>query len=270
MAAFFLLASSVLTNACADSVPLERRVERQLLLRQKEALVRELERSDDADHATAAIVVVPANLVHRLLAVAMPVQATIDGRFRITADSAAVDFRGGLALVRLAARAAWAGREDVSARVDVVGALQILDLEETSGTLAARVEILGFETREVRVGGLAPPAERLLNELAERPAGELNTLLDRIEIPVRLARAVTLPRVEEDEITIAGTAFPLRLRLHDVRVGHDRLFVYIDVATAEDPAVVPDSASQTRTAGRSSRLTAPGTMPDPSSAPGRQ
>jgi len=229
----------VVLTGCGDASSLYQRVERDLLLRQREALVRELGRATDADHETAAVIVVPAALVDRLLTVAMPLEVTVDGRFRVTADSAAVDFSGGLALVRLHGRAEWVGRDDVSAGVDVVGALQVLDLEETSGTLAARIEILGFETRDVRLGALSPAAERLLDELADRPASELNALLDRIEIPVRLSRTVTLPPVQEDELTIAGATFPLRVALHDVRVGRDRLFVYVDLelATADREAV---------------------------------
>jgi len=219
----------VAASGCGPAVPLADRVERDLLLRQKAALERELSRAaDDSDHATAALVVVPASLLGRLLAVALPVRAEVD-RFEITADSASVDFGGGLALVRLAARVGWLDRDDVTAAITVIGALEVLDVEESAGTLTSRIEILGWETHELRLGALSPPAERLLDELAERPASDLNALLSSIQIPVRLVEAIRLPAVEEDEVSIAAVAIPLEGRLHDVRVGADRLWIYIDI-----------------------------------------
>jgi len=215
---------------CRPAEPLVRRLERDLLLREKAALEREVARGAVDLAAAAALVVVPATLVDQLLAVALPVATTIDGRFRITADSARVDFRGGLALVRLAALVEWVDRENVSARIDVLGALQVLDIAAASGTLTSRVEILGFETSDVRLGSLSPPAGRLLDDLAERPASELNELLSHIEIPVRLAPTIPLPPVEEDEVTIAGADIPLEARIHQVRVGAGRLWVYIALA----------------------------------------
>ena len=218
---------SAVSLACRSDEQLVRRLERDLLLREKEALQRELAHGDVDIADAAALAVVPATLVDQLLAVALPVQATIDNRFRITADSARVDFRGGLALVELGARVEWVHRENVSARVEVIGVLQVLDIEPGTGTLTSRVEILGLRTGNVRWGDLSPPAGRLLDELAERPASELNELLSRIEIPVRLAPTIHLPAVDEDEVSIAGADIPLEARVRQVRVGAGRLWVYI-------------------------------------------
>src|SRR5688500_16175468 len=157
---------------CRPEEPLVHRLERDLLLRQKEALERDAALAEGDVAGAAALAVVPATLVDQLLAVALPVQTTVDDRFRITADSARVDFSGGLALVRLATTVEWVDRENVSARIDVVGALQVLAIEAATGTLTSRIEILGFETSDVRLGALTAPGGRLLDELAERPASE--------------------------------------------------------------------------------------------------
>jgi hypothetical protein len=215
------------TFACRSDEALVRRLERDLLLRQKEALQRELAHGDVDIADAAALAVVPETLVDQLLAVALPVQTTVDDRFRITADSARVDFRGGLALVGLGARVEWVDRENVSARFEVIGVLQVLDIVPGTGTLTSRVEILGLRAGDVRWGALSPPAGRLLDELAERPASELNELLSRIEIPVRLAPTIHLPAVDEDEVSIAGADIPLEARVRQVRVGAGRLWVYI-------------------------------------------
>src|SRR5687768_12360124 len=128
---------------CRPHEPLVHRPEGGLLLRRKEALERDAARGEADVAGAAALAVVPATLVGQLLQVALPVQTTVDERFRITADSARVDFSGGLALVRLATTVEWVDRENVSARIDVVGALQVLAIEAATGTLTSRIEILG-------------------------------------------------------------------------------------------------------------------------------
>ena len=217
-------------SGCGPPEPLEQRVERELLLRQRAALERALSsRSvEEADHATGAVVVIPAALLERLLSLSLPVEATVD-RFHVTAGAARVEFGEGLALVRLEARVAWADRPDVSALVDVIGALEILGIRESTGSLTSRVEILGFETRDVQLGSLSPPVERLLDELVSRPAEELNRLLGEVDIPIRLLRSVRIPAVDEEEVTIAGVELPVRVGVHDVRVEAERLWVHLDV-----------------------------------------
>jgi hypothetical protein len=223
--------TALLCAGCGPREPLARRLERDLLLRQKEALQRELARGDE-DLQSDVVVVIPASLVDGLLDVALPLETVVSDRFRITVDSGRVDFASGLALVRLSALVEAADRQDVSARVEILGTLQVLDIQE-SGTLATRVEILGWQTQDVRLGSLSPPAGRLLDEFAERPASELNALLSRIEIPVRIVPTIPLPRVEEDEVTIPAVDIPLAARLHEVRVRGGRMWVYIDVAIPE-------------------------------------
>lgn len=229
-AAALALALASLVSGCRPDEPLAQRLERDVLERQKAALERELEQDLERD-AGDVVISVPAVLVDELLAVALPVQTPVADRFVITADSARVDFDAGLALVRIAATVEWADRETISAPIEILGTLQILDIDE-SGTLAARVEILGFETGSVRLGAVSAPAGRLLDELAKRPAEDLNALLDRLEIPVRLLPLIPLPAVEEDELTIRAVDIPLDARVRGVRVGGGRLRVHVDLAVA--------------------------------------
>jgi hypothetical protein len=221
----------LLLAGCGPREPLAQRLERDLLLRQREALERELARPR-AELEADIVVVIPDALVDELLEVALPVEAVVGGRFRILVDSGRVDFTAGLALVRLSAHVAAADREDVSARIQILGTLQLLEIQE-SGTLASRVEILGWQTQDVRLAGLSPPAGRLLDELAARPASDLNELLSRIEIPVQLVPTIPLPRVEEDELTIPAAEVPVAARLDEVRVGGGRMYVHIEIALPE-------------------------------------
>jgi hypothetical protein len=227
-AAVFPAALALLSSGCAADEPLAQRLERDLLLRQKQALQRELARSG-AELDSDIVVLVSESLVDELLDAALPVEAIIGNRFRITVDTGRVDFTGGLGLVNLSAIVAAVGREDVSARIDIVGTLQVLEIQE-AGRLATRVEILGWQTHAVRVGGLSPPAGRLLDELAARPASDLNELLSRIEIPVQLMPVIPLPGINEDEVTIPAVDIPVAARLEEVRVGGGLLRVHIDIA----------------------------------------
>jgi hypothetical protein len=223
-------AAGWLVAGCGTSEPLARRLERDVLERQKAALERELKHGLAAG-AGDVVVAIPATLVAQLLDVALPVQTLVADRFIITADSARVDFDAGLALVHISARVQWADRDHVEAPIEVLGALQILEIED-SGILAARVEILGFESGDVQFGGVSAPAGRLLNEFARRPVEDLNALLARIEIPVRLLPLIPLPAVEEADISIDAADIALDARLRGVRVGGGWLRVHLDLGLA--------------------------------------
>jgi hypothetical protein len=215
-----------------------------LLLQERDALERQL--SDTGAGGTPDVrVAIPASLVRDLVSLDLPFEATVD-RFRVIVREADVDFRGALARVDLGGAVRWADREDVEVELSLVGALQVLDVEPSSGSLEARVDILGVRTRDVRLGGLSPPAERLLDGLARRPVEELQALVREIEIPVRLLRTIDLPAVEEDEVTIGPARVPLAVRVVDVRVGEDLLVVELGVeipgVDGSGPGAPPDSA----------------------------
>lgn len=229
------LALAALLAGCAGET-VDARVEREVLERQRAALERELERAARPADESNVLITVSEPFVARLIRLALPVETTVDDRIRIRADGATVEFDGGVALIRLDARATLLEQPGISADLDVVGALEVLGVDEETATLTTRIAVLGFGTRAVQVGRLSPPAERLVDALAETPAEELNALLSRIELPVRLARTIPLPAVEEEEITIPAASVPLRIQLHDVRVGEDRIWVYLDVGLPESGA----------------------------------
>lgn len=229
--------AAIFLGACRDPGASDRRLAHQLLLREREALERQL--SDAGATRTPDVrVAIPASLIRDLVSTDLPFEATVD-RFRVVVREADVDFRGALARVDLGGAVRWADREGVEVELALVGALEVLDVDPSSGSLEARVDILGVRTRDVRVGGLSPPAERLLDALARRPVEELQALVREIEIPVQLLRTVELPAVEEDEVSIGSARVPLSVGVVDVRVGDDLLVVELDVEipNAEGSAV---------------------------------
>lgn len=170
------------------------------------------------------LVVIREELVQELIAAVLPLEATV-GDLRLRVDSAAVEFRPGLAVLRLATRVSPARAASLSADVRLLGALEIGPFPEDGEALTARVRMFGLDTRDVRLGALTPPAERLVDELARLRADELNDLLDTIQIPVRLVEVVKVPTLELDEVTIPGAELPVRFELASVRVLEAGIFV---------------------------------------------
>ncbi len=212
--------------------------ERIALERERDALSRYLAEADSADLVPfdGFLIVVRENLIRDVVQASLPHTTTVADRYRLELSLAEVRFRNGLALVELAGRAALADRPGVWADLTVVGLFRVLDLDPGRATLRARVEVLGFETREVGVGGLSPPLERVVDGLAARYAAELDDALGQLEVPVRLWEEIELPAVEEPEITIPSSSLAVRLQVTDARVLQDRIFVSVSADLVDRPA----------------------------------
>lgn len=192
------------------------------------------------------LVVIREELVQQLIAAVLPVEATVRDLW-LRVDSAGVEFRPGLAIVRLATRVSPARGSSLSADVRLLGAFEIQPFPEEGEALAARVRMFGLDTRDVRLGALSPPAERLVDELARLRATELNDLLGTIQIPVRLVEVVQVPAVELDEVTIPEARLPVRFELASVRVLEGGVFAsfridrqWSDVATWSAGGLSPE------------------------------
>lgn len=177
------------------------------------------------------LLVVREPLVEGLIRSVLPLEATVEGLL-LRVDSAEVDFRPGLAVVRLDTRVSPARASGVSAQVNLLGSFEIRPFPEEGQRLTARVRLFGLDTRDVRLGALSPPAERLVNELARSRAEELNALLDSIEIPVRLVEVIELPAVEEDQVTIPAARLSVRFELASVRVLEEGILISLRVDRA--------------------------------------
>lgn len=190
------------------------------------------------------LVTIRAPLIGDLIAAALPIEGTVEGRFVIRVDSARVTLRTGLALVELSGRARLADDEDVFADIWLMGALEVGTAPYDASSLGAEVSILGIRTREVGLGRLSPPAERLVDELARVRLSELDRLLDRVPIPVRLDELVALPAVDVEEVTIPAASLDVGFRLSGVRVLEEGVFASLSVERLPSAGPVrPDSAA---------------------------
>lgn len=175
------------------------------------------------------LVMIRGTLIDDLIEAALPIERTVEDRFVIRVDSARVTLRTGLALVELSGRARLAEDWGVFADIWLMGALEIRTAPDDGSSLVADVSILGIRTREVGMGGLAPPAERLVDELARVRLSELDRLLDRVPIPVRLDELLELPAVREEEVTIPAVSLDVGFRLAGVRVLEEGVFASLSV-----------------------------------------
>lgn len=214
--------------------------EERVLERERAALERYLAEADEGPlvQFDGLLVVVKDQLVRQVVETALPFRTTVGERYVLDLAEADVRFRSGLALVRLHGRASLVGRPDVYADLTVVGSFRVIGLDPDRSTLQARVEVLGFDTRKVEVGGMSPPVRRLINGLAAYRTAELSDVLGTLDIPILLREEIELPAVAESEVTISASALPLRLEVTSVKVLVDRLWISVsaDVGRAAVPA----------------------------------
>jgi hypothetical protein len=157
------------------------------------------------------LVVVDQSLVQDLLGASLPYERVISDKYRVQVIKAGVTFDDGAAIIRLEGRASLAagGETGAFADVTVVGSLDIVELDASSGILRGRVRIIAVEARRVSVWAQA--AQGAPVRTRARRGLPSSTRLS-IEIPVRLRRAVTLPAVgPEGGVKIAATGVPVRL-----------------------------------------------------------
>jgi hypothetical protein len=179
------------------------------------------------------LVVVDQSLVQDLLGTSLPYERVISDKYRVRVIKAGVTFDDGAAIVRLEGRASLAaGGEAAFADVTVVGSLDIVELDPSSGILRGRVRIIAVEARRVAVLGMHAPAERLVEDLSRQGVAAFNVFASSIEIPVQLEREVTLPAVgPEGGVRIAAAAVPVRLAVVGLTAFRGKLWVSIDAAT---------------------------------------
>ena len=191
--------------------------------------------------AEEVLVVVDQGLVQDLLGASLPYERVISDKYRVKVNTAGVTFDDGAAIVRLEGRASLArsGEAGAFADVTVVGSLDVVELDPSSGTLRGRVRIIAVEVRRVDVLGVRAPAERLVEALSREGVDAFNVLASSIEIPVRLEREVTLPAVGPDGgVRIAAAAVPVRLAVVGLSAFRGKLWVSVDAvagALAEAP-----------------------------------
>jgi len=209
-------------------------VEETLLVRQTQELGRLIAAAEQKSlfDFGAILVVVDQGLVQDLLRKVMPLEGDVGGGFHVRVDSAETSFAAGLAVVRLDGQASVAGKT-ASADVSVYGAIDVVELDATSGVMKCRVSVSGVDAAHADVLGVHQPVRRLTEALTE---GGLALLLGSIEVPVRIEHRVSIPAVESHRLRIESVDLPLQVAVEDVKALGGKLWVSVKTAIGPSPA----------------------------------
>ena len=178
------------------------------------------------------LIVVNEGLVRELLQAVTPLDADVGNGFHVKIDSADAAFGDGVALIRMTGTASVGGAS-VGSPVTVFGAIDVVELDPSSGILLCRVSILGVEAQDAAALGGNDPVGRLTEALTR---GGLSLLLGSFEIPVSIENRLSIPAVESKRLHIAAEDLPLTIAVQQVKVFGGRLWVFVDAALSPSPA----------------------------------
>jgi hypothetical protein len=187
----------------------------------------------------SVLVAVDQALVQRLLQATLPFERVIAGKYRVRVSGVEVKFEDGFGLVRLDGRASLADRpeSEVFAEVGLYGALDVVELDRTTGTLRGSVSIIALDARAVSVlGATIPQAERLVEDFGREKLDAFGALASRLEIPVSVEGSLSLPAVgPEGGVRIEAATIPLRAAVSRVTAYRGRLWVSVQASTGTGP-----------------------------------
>jgi hypothetical protein len=170
------------------------------------------------------------SLVRDIIAAQLPFEAEVD-RFHLSLAEAEVQFRGS-PVVRLRGSLRLKNKPDLGASVNVLGALEAIEVEPASSTLRARIEVdhIGIEKAaglESVLGGSA------LDEVARMVRLQIKDQLPPVQIPVKVQQSIDLPAVTEGPVRIDGARMPLRVAVSRVVAGQGRLWIAVHVEAGD-------------------------------------
>jgi hypothetical protein len=224
----------VLLRRMQPAAPPRLSAQEALLSRQNQEL---LKLASAAENGTlldfkGVLIVVDQVLVQDLLHAATPFDADVGSGFHMKIDSADASFGDGVALIRMTGTASVGGAS-VGSPVTVFGAIDVVELNPTSGVLQCGVSILGVEAKDASALGHNDPVGRLTEALTH---GGLALLLGSLEIPVSIENRLAIPAVESKRLRIAAENLPLTIAVKQVKAFGGRLWVFVDAALAPGPA----------------------------------
>jgi len=186
-------------------------------------------------------------LLRDLIAAQLPFEMDVD-RFHLSLTEAEAQFRGS-PIVRLRGVLNSKKRPDLAAAVNVIGALEDIQVEPSSSTLRARIAVdhIGIE----KAAGI----EQLLSgstmdEVARLVRLRLKDLLPPIQIPVKVQQSIDFPAVTTGPVRIDGARMPLQVAVSQVLAGQGRLWISVHfqpgdlVKTADAPEAGDASAAE--------------------------
>jgi len=168
-------------------------------------------------------------------------------RFHLSLTEAEAQFRGS-PVVRLRGVLRLKKRPDLEAAVTVIGALEEIQVEQSTSTLRAKIAVdhIGIEKaagiEEILSGSTMDEAARLVRL-------QIKDQLPPIQIPVKVQQSIDLPAVTNGPVRIDGARMPLQVAVSQVTAGQGRLLIGVHfqpgdfVKTGDAPPVGDAKAS---------------------------
>lgn len=225
---------------------------RQVLLRREVEGLREvvarLERQEPMLPPDDMSIAITDGLVRDMIAAQLPLAADV-GRFHVRLQDVEVAFRGN-SVVRLLGTLHLLKLPALKAQVDVIGALEGLDIDPAAATLSARVAIDHLDIEKVTgLGSLLSGAT--LDEMARSIRLKIEGRLPRVQIPIRVQQTVDLPAITKGPVRIDGASLPLKVTVSQVMAVRGRLWVALHfepgrmTKTAPAPGITGTKAEET-------------------------
>jgi hypothetical protein len=185
-------------------------------------------------------------LLRDLIAAQLPFEMDVD-RFHLSLTEVEAHFRGS-PVVRLRGALNLKKRPDLAATVNVIGALEEIQVEPSSSILRARIAVdhIGIEKAagiELLLSGAT------MDEVARMVRLQLKDRLPPIQIPVKVQQSIDFPAVTTGPVRIDGARMPLQVAVSQVLAGQGRLWIAVHfqpgdlVKTADAPEAGDASAA---------------------------
>jgi len=209
-------------------------------------IVARLERGEPALPLDDVAVSIDDTFVRDLVAAQLPFDMDVD-RFHLTLKEAEAQFSGS-PVVRLRGALRPKKRPDLEAAVTVIGALESIQVEQSSSTLRARIAVdhIGIQ----KAAGIeAFLSESTMDEVARLIRLKIKDQLPAIQIPVKVQQSIDFPAVTNGPVRIDGARMPLQVAVSQVVAGQGKLWIAVHfqpgdlVKTADAPPVGDASAS---------------------------
>ncbi len=209
-------------------------------------IVTRLERGEPVLPLDDVAISIDDTFVRDLVAAQLPFEMDVD-RFHLSLTEAEAQFRGS-PVVRLRGALRLKERPDLEAAVTVVGALEEIQVEQSTSTLRAKIAVdhIGIEKaaglEQVLSGSTMDEAARLVRL-------QIEGQLPPIQIPVKVQQSIDLPAVTNGPVRIDGARMPLQVAVSQVTAGQGRILIGVHfqpgdfVKTGDAPPVGDANAS---------------------------
>ena len=209
------------------------------------AVVARLERGEPMLPLEDVAIAIDDALVRDIIGAQLPFEADVD-RFHLTLTEAEVHFKGS-PVVRLRGSLVVRERPALAAAVNVIGALEDINVDQASSTLRAKVAVdhLGIE-KAAGIESILSGAT--LDEIARMVRLEIKDKLPAIQIPVKVQQSIDLPAVTRGPVRVDGARMPLAAAVSQVVAGQGRLWIAVhfqpgDVVKTKDAPEAGDTSA---------------------------